>query len=97
MSQSLVHDVEGTETFTVGKLQGGYSPILTAWHGLRPGLGVSASAGFVPSSLEPCYGSRVNAGVRPVFDGASSLDMRTGENTVSSCGHARKKKKKKTY
>jgi YHS domain-containing protein len=60
---SLVPNVEGSETFTVAKLQGGYSRYLTTWKGLKAGLGASASLGFVPSALEPVYGSRVNAGV----------------------------------
>jgi hypothetical protein len=49
---SLVHDIEGTEAFTVGKLQGGYIRYFSSWKGLRSGLGMSASAGFVPSDLE---------------------------------------------
>ena len=60
--QSLVHDVEGAETFTVGTLQGGYIRYIATWKGLRSGLGVSASAGIVPSDLKTVYGSRVNAG-----------------------------------
>jgi YHS domain-containing protein len=60
--ESLVHDVEGRETFTVAKLQGGYTRYLNTWRGLKPGVGVSASAGFVPSALETVYGSRVNPG-----------------------------------
>jgi hypothetical protein len=59
---SLVHHVEGTETFTVAKLQAGYTRYLLTWNGLRPGIGVSASAGFVPRALESVYGRRVNAG-----------------------------------
>lgn len=55
-------DVSGEEIFTVAKLQGGYTRYLDAWNGLKPGLGVSASAGFVPGSLRPVYGGRVNAG-----------------------------------
>ena len=67
-----LHDVNGAEAFTVAKLQGGYTRYLAAWKGLKPGFGVSASAGFVPRSLETVYGSRVNPGfgvfftVRPV-------------------------------
>jgi hypothetical protein len=60
--RSLVHDVEGSETFTVAKLQGGYTRYLNAWKGLKPGIGVSASAGLVPRALEAVYGSRVNPG-----------------------------------
>ncbi len=57
-----LHDVDGAETFTVAKLQGGYTRYLGAWKGLKPGFGLSASAGLVPRSLERVYGSRVNAG-----------------------------------
>ena len=59
---SLLHDVEGWETFTVAKLQGGYTRYFSPRKGLKPGLGVSTSAGFVPSTLESVYGSRFNAG-----------------------------------
>jgi hypothetical protein len=62
LPRSLVHDDEGRETFAVAKLQGGYTRYLGAWKGVKPGFGVSASAGFVPRRLEPVYGSRVNAG-----------------------------------
>jgi YHS domain-containing protein len=55
-------DVDQEGTFTVGKLQGGYTRYLGTWMGLKPGLGVSASAGLVPNSLKGVYGSRVNAG-----------------------------------
>ncbi len=60
---SLVHDVEGRETFTVAKLQGGYTRYVNAWKGFKPGIGVSVSAGFVPRALEAVYGSRANLGV----------------------------------
>jgi hypothetical protein len=62
MPPSLVPDIEGTETFAVGKLQGGYIRYIATWKGLRSGLGVSASAGIVPNDLKTVYGSRVNAG-----------------------------------
>ena len=62
-----LHDVDGAETFTVAKLQGGYTRYLRAWNGVKPGLGVSASAGFVPRSLEAAYGSRVNPGIGVFF------------------------------
>jgi hypothetical protein len=62
LTHSLIHDVEGRETFTVAKLQGGYIRHFTTWKGLRPGIGVSASAGVVPSTLEGAYGGRVNPG-----------------------------------
>jgi hypothetical protein len=58
------HDlvVPGEGPFTVGKLQGGYIRYLRSWIGMKPGVGVSASAGIVPGSLKPIYGSRVNPG-----------------------------------
>lgn len=62
-----LHDVDGAETFTVVKLQGGYTRYLGAWKGMKPGFGVSASAGFVPTSLETAYGSRVNPGIGVFF------------------------------
>jgi hypothetical protein len=62
-----LHDVDGAETFTVAKLQGGYTRYLRAWKGVKPGFGVTASAGFVPRSLEAAYGSRVNPGIGVFF------------------------------
>lgn len=56
-------DIHGAdEVFTVSKLQGGYTRYLPAIGGLRPGVGGSVSASFVPSTLEPTYGSRANMG-----------------------------------
>jgi hypothetical protein len=62
-----LHDVDSMETFTVAKLQGGYTRYLPSWKGLTPGFGVSVSAGFVPRALETVYGSRVNAGLGVFF------------------------------
>jgi hypothetical protein len=62
-----VHDVADGEAFTVGKLQAGYTRYLAAWKGLKPGFGVSASAGIVPKTLESVYGSRINAGFGVFF------------------------------
>ncbi|MGH9370126.1 MAG: hypothetical protein ACRD15_01195 [Vicinamibacterales bacterium] len=56
-------DVHGADdVFSVAKLQAGYTRYLDEWRGLKPGFGGSISAGFVPESLEPIYGSRVNLG-----------------------------------
>jgi YHS domain-containing protein len=55
-------DVPGDGTFTVGKLQGGYARYLSTRRGIKPGIGVTASVGFVPSALEPFYGGRINPG-----------------------------------
>ena len=59
------HDLnlDGNDTFTVGKLQGGYTRYLDAWDSLKAGIGAAVSAGFVPSGLRSAYGSRVNPGL----------------------------------
>ena len=58
------HDlaIELPGLFTVAKLQGGYTRSFSHWHGLAPGGGAGLSAGIVPDSLKPFYGSRVNIG-----------------------------------
>jgi hypothetical protein len=55
-------DVPGDEVFSVSKLQGGYTRYLLAGSGLKAGVGVTASVGFVPRGLEPFYGGRGNPG-----------------------------------
>ena len=50
------------ETFTVAKIQAGYTRYMQAWQGLKPGIGGALSAGLVPRRLEPAYGRRVNTG-----------------------------------
>ena len=62
-----LHDVDSSDTFTVAKLQGGYTRYLAAWKGLKPGVGMSASAGIVPGALERVYANRVNAGFGVFF------------------------------
>jgi len=61
------HDLDvpllGDETFTVAKLQGGYTRAVASRWGLVAGLGGALSAGIVPQSLSGAYGSRVNPGV----------------------------------
>jgi hypothetical protein len=81
--QSLVHDVEGDEMFTVGKLQAGYTRSFNAWQSLEPGVGVSASAGFVPAALESVYGSRVNLGFG-IFLALRPAVMRMGKAAAAS-------------
>lgn len=76
-------DADGTKTFTVAKLQGGYTRSITTWKGLRSGLGASVSAGFVPSALQAVYGSRVNAGIGVYFTVRPSL-MRIAEPAPST-------------
>jgi YHS domain-containing protein len=60
-------DVPGDEIFTVTKLQGGYTRYFPAWNSVKPGLGFTLSAGFVPESLKAAYGSRTNAGFGVFF------------------------------
>jgi YHS domain-containing protein len=65
IASKTAHDLAVAETadaFTVAKLQGGYTRYFSAWQGLKPGVGASVSAGFVPERLEPVYGSRINPG-----------------------------------
>lgn len=75
---SLVHDVEAAETFTVAKLQGGYTRYFATWKGLKAGLGASASMGFVPNTLGSMYGGRVNPGAG-VFLTVRPAVMRMGD------------------
>src|SRR5207249_10948548 len=59
------HDLalgESLEAFTVSKIQGGYTRYFEARKELKPGVGASRSAGFVPEALRTAYGSRLNAG-----------------------------------
>ena len=56
------HDDAG-HVFTVGKLQAGYTRYFPAWNDLKPGIGFGASLAFVPRTLEPFYGRRVNPGI----------------------------------
>jgi YHS domain-containing protein len=59
------HDLalsESLDDSTVAKLQGGYTRYLATWNGLKPGLGATLSAAFVPERLNAAYGSRVNVG-----------------------------------
>ena len=59
------HDLvapEPPESFTVAKVQGGYTRYLPAWNGFHPGIGAGVSVGLVPATLRSAYGSRANAG-----------------------------------
>ncbi len=63
------HDLvaPGDGLFTVTKLQGGYTRYARGWKGLKPGVGVTVSAGIVPDELRPEYGGRLNAGFGAYF------------------------------
>jgi hypothetical protein len=58
------HDlaIESAELFTIAKLLAGYTRYLSDWRCLKPGVGAQVSAGIVPESLKPFYGSRFNPG-----------------------------------
>jgi len=49
-------------TFTVSKLQGGYTHYLDS-RAFKAGVGLVVSAGFVPGRLRPVYGRTVNTGI----------------------------------
>lgn len=64
-ASKTAHDLaiaDSSDAAAVAKLQGGYTRYLDARLGLKPGVGASVSAGFVPAELEATYGSRVNVG-----------------------------------
>ncbi len=66
VSQKTPHDLdvpETQETFTVSKLQGGYTRYVNAGTGFKAGIGAAASAGIVPETLRSVYGGRFNPGV----------------------------------
>lgn len=88
------HDLaltETEETFTVAKLQGGYTRYFDAWRGFKPGVGAALSAGFVPESLRPAYGSRVNTGfaVFLTFRPAAMTMMHPGHQHMAAASVAR--------
>lgn len=55
-------DAASNEGFTIAKLQAGYTRYFADWNGFKPGVGAGISAGIVPESLTPHYGSRINVG-----------------------------------
>jgi hypothetical protein len=64
-SQKSGHDlvVEPDEdVYDVAKVQLGYTRYFPEWERWTPGIGAAISAGIVPGSLEPAYGSRFNGG-----------------------------------
>jgi len=64
VSQKSGHDlaIESDASFTVAKLQAGYTRYFAASNGLKPGVGGGLSFGIVPDSLKPFYERRVNVG-----------------------------------
>jgi hypothetical protein len=65
-AEKAAHDLDihdSSETFTVAKLQLGYTAYFAEWRRLNAGFGGGLSFGVVPKSLETIYGHRVNPGV----------------------------------
>src|SRR5262249_49421163 len=75
---------ETEDTFTVAKLQGGYTRYLPAFRRIKPGIGGALSVGLVPNALKMVYGSRANVGaavfltVRPTFMSPASHSAQSG-------------------
>jgi YHS domain-containing protein len=66
LAAKSAHDLvvpEPPESFTVAKLQGGYTRYLRTRSGFQPGVGAGLSLGIVPDTLTMTYGRRVNPGV----------------------------------
>jgi YHS domain-containing protein len=64
--QKTPHDLDvppAKDTFTVSKIQGGYTRYISAMAGFKAGVGAAVSAGIVPGDLKAAYGGRVNPGV----------------------------------
>lgn len=51
------------ETFTVSKLQGGYTRYMSVGVGFKAGVGTALSLGIVPGELKSAYGRRMNPGI----------------------------------
>ena len=76
----------GAANDAVGKLQAGYTRYLATAAGWRAGVGGQLSAGFVPETLKPRYGSRANLGVgffltlrpAPHMMGSATVDRGSG-------------------
>jgi hypothetical protein len=87
------HDLavpEPPESFTVAKLQGGYTRYFRARRGFQAGVGGAVSAGFVPPTLQAAYGSRVNGGfgvfltVRPAAASSHVFHLQASEHDEDS-------------
>jgi hypothetical protein len=78
------HDLDihqSTDVFTIGKLQAGYVRYFGAWNSVKPGVGVTATMGLVPSDLEDAYGHRANFGLGIYFTiRPSEMQMGSGHH-----------------
>ena len=82
IAQKPPHDLdvaETADTFTVSKLQGGYTRYVTAAMGWKMGVGSAVSASIVQSELSVAYGRRVNPGIA-VFLTLRPAIMATGSS-----------------
>jgi YHS domain-containing protein len=64
--QKTPHDLDvppAKDSFTLSKIQGGYTRYISAMAGFKAGVGAALSAGIVPRDLKAAYGGRVNPGV----------------------------------
>jgi len=90
-ASKTAHDLAvavSADPFTVAKLQGGYTRYLSAWRGLKPGVGASLSVGIVPKSLELTYGNRMNAGFGVFVTLRPAAMMMQSSNGGANAGHA---------
>ena len=82
--QKTPHDLDvppAKDTFTVSKIQGGYTRYISAMAGFRAGVGAAVSAGIVPGDLKRAYGGRVNPGF------AVFLTLRPAAMTMGAAGN----------
>jgi len=66
VAEKTPHDLEvppTSKTFTVSKLQGGYTRYASVTPGFKAGIGAAVSLGVVPADLREAYGGRLNPGV----------------------------------
>ena len=70
LTAKSAHDLvvpQPPESFTVAKLQAGYTRYVRARSAFQPGVGAALSLGIVPDTLAATYGRQVNPGVAIFF------------------------------
>jgi YHS domain-containing protein len=90
-ANKTAHDLAVTESadaFAVTKLQGGYTRYFNARSGLKPGVGASVSAGFVPATLASVYGGRFNPGFGVFLAFRPTAMMMHAGNAAATAGRA---------
>jgi len=58
-----IHGVAEDMTYTLSKVQAGYTRYLESWNGWKPGVGATMSMSLVPSALDTVYGNRASFGI----------------------------------